>query len=162
MLKRKWTQVAGLVQEVTQRVDAARSPAEALPQESGSAVSAVSARSQRLEHLEADAACCAALAQRQEELVCELRQDERSACRLVCEHVEKQPVAEFSEEDDEGEKPHEQSVSASSSALDVCRVLQQQWDARARALPQLAQTEQLIADAAQRCLSCATSLTAEA
>ncbi|KAJ1450435.1 hypothetical protein M885DRAFT_532428 [Pelagophyceae sp. CCMP2097] len=87
--------------------------------------------------LQADAAAVRALCEAQMLSLEDLNADEGDATRAVADHIGPQEGSDLS--------------ASSTSALDVCRELQQRWDARAPLLPLVRARDVAMADAARRC-----------
>ena len=138
---------------------------------------AAQARADALDAVEADAAVCAALAQRQAALVEALGRDERDASDLVAKHCvddpsvgdladdpTSSPRAQFDldlsgdnvlkgslldDDDDEADDTFGTPTKSSAVALDACRELQARWERRERLLPIIKATERSIAQCAR-------------
>ena len=147
---------------------------------------AAQARADALDAVEADAAVCAALAQRQAALVEALGRDERDASDLVAKHCmddpsvgdladdpTSSPRAQFDldlsgdnvlkgslldDDDDEADDTFGTPTKSSAVALDACRELQARWERRERLLPIIKATERSIAQCARSCASRADAL----
>jgi hypothetical protein len=147
---------------------------------------AAQARADALDAVEADAAVCAALAQRQAALVEALGRDERDASDLVAKHCvddpsvgdladdpTSSPRAQFDldlsgdnvlkgslldDDDDEADDQFGTPTKSSAVALDACRELQARWERRERLLPIIKATERSIAQCARSCASRADAL----
>ena len=143
-------------------------------------------RADALDAVEADAAVCAALAQRQAALVEALGRDERDASDLVAKHCvddpsvgdladdpTSSPRAQFDldlsgdnvlkgslldDDDDEADDQFGTPTKSSAVALDACRELQARWERRERLLPIIKATERSIAQCARSCASRADAL----